>query len=186
MKPRSDIHQRLATSLRDTRKARGLSLEAVANLSGVSRLVVSQIARGESSPTVATPWNLTQAPQVDFAGLLEGKPASGIEVIRAAAVPVSIGRGEGVRIRILSPGEAVGGHEVHALRFAPARRPERTAQSPGCREHLTVIKGGVLVMSGAAEDRLGPGDTARHRADHAHSIRSDGGAARAILIARGS
>ncbi|MDP4033539.1 MAG: helix-turn-helix domain-containing protein [Pseudorhodobacter sp.] len=186
MKLRSDIHQRLATSLRDTRKARGLSLEAVAKLSGVSRSMVSQIERGESSPTVATLWNLTQALQVDFAGLLEGKPAPGIEVIRAAAVPVIIGRGDGVRIRILSPGEAVGEHEVYELSFAPGGRLESAAHSPGCREHLTVIKGVLLVMSGAAEDRLGPGDTARYRADRAHSIRSDGEAARAILIVQDS
>jgi transcriptional regulator with XRE-family HTH domain len=108
MNPRSDIHDRLAASLRETRKARGLSLDAVAKLSGVSRSMVSQIERGESSPTVATLWNLTQALQVDFAGLLEGKPEPGIVVIRAAAAPVILGRGISVSIRILSPAEAVG------------------------------------------------------------------------------
>ena len=85
MNPRSDIHDRLAASLREARKARGLSLDAVAKLSGVSRSMVSQIERGESSPTVATLWNLTQALQVDFAGLLEGRAEPGIVVIRAAA-----------------------------------------------------------------------------------------------------
>ena len=89
MADRSDIHDRLAASLRAARKARGLSLDAAARLSGVSRSMVSQIERGESSPTVATLWNLTQALQVDFAGLLEGKPEPGIVVIRAAAAPVT-------------------------------------------------------------------------------------------------
>ena len=64
MNTRSDIHDRLAQSLREARRARGLSLDAVAKLSGVSRSMVSQIERGESSPTVATLWNLTQALQV--------------------------------------------------------------------------------------------------------------------------
>ena len=88
MNPRSDIHDRLAASLREARKTRGLSLDAVAKLSGVSRSMVSQIERGESSPTVATLWNLTQALQVDFAGLMEGRPEVGIDVIRAGAAPV--------------------------------------------------------------------------------------------------
>jgi transcriptional regulator with XRE-family HTH domain len=87
MNPRSDIHDRLAASLREARKARGLSLDAVAKLSGVSRSMVSQIERGESSPTVATLWNLTQALQVDFAGLLEGKPEPGIVVMGAPETP---------------------------------------------------------------------------------------------------
>lgn len=186
MNPRSEIHDRLAASLRDTRKARGLSLDAVARISGVSRSMVSQIERGESSPTVATLWNLTQALQVDFAGLLETKPKPGIEVVRADAAPVINGRGVGVRIRILSPGEAVGEHEVYDLSFDPGGQLDSEAHSPGCREHLTVIEGVLLVRSGDDEDRLGPGDTARYPADRAHHIRSAGAAARAILIVQDS
>ena len=186
MAPRSDIHDRLAASLRETRKARGLSLDAVAKLSGVSRSMVSQIERGESSPTVATLWNLTQALQVDFAGLLEGRPAPGIEVMRAAAAPVIAGHGCGLRIRILSPAEAVGVHEVYELEFAVGGRLESEAHSPGCREHLTVIAGAVRVVAGDTSEVLGPGDTARYPADRGHAIWAEAGAARAILIVQDS
>ena len=181
MNPRSDIHDRLAASLRDARKARGLSLDAVAKLSGVSRSMVSQIERGESSPTVATLWNLTQALQVDFAGLLEGKPEPGIVVIRAASAPVILGRGKAVSIRILSPAEAVGEHEVYDLTFGPGGALESEPHSPGCREHLTVVEGALRVRSGEEESLLGPGDTARYPADRDHAIWAEGGAARAIL-----
>jgi hypothetical protein len=51
-------------------------------------------------------------------GLLEGKTAPGIEVIRADSAPTINGRGQGVRIRILSPAEAAGEHEVYDLSFA--------------------------------------------------------------------
>ncbi len=185
MNPRSDIHDRLAASLREARKARGLSLDAVAKLSGVSRSMVSQIERGESSPTVATLWNLTQALQVDFAGLLEGKPAPGIAVVRAAAAPVILGRGEGVSIRILSPAEAVGEHEVYDLTFRPGGRLESDPHSPGCREHLTVIEGALRVISGEEDSLLGLGDTARYPADRPHAILAEG-AARALLIVQDS
>ena len=186
MNPRSDIHDRLAASLRDARKARGLSLDAVAKLSGVSRSMVSQIERGESSPTVATLWNLTQALQVDFAGLLESKPEPSIVVIRAAAAPVILGRGQAVSIRILSPAEAVGEHEVYDLTFGPGGALESDPHSPGCREHLTVVEGALRVRSGAEESLLGPGDTARYPADRDHAILAEGGAARAILIVQDS
>ena len=185
MNPRSDIHDRLAASLREARRARGLSLDAVAKLSGVSRSMVSQIERGESSPTVATLWNLTQALQVDFAGLLEGKPAAGIEVTRAGAAPV-IARSAGVRIRILSPAEAVGEHEVYDITFEAGAALLSEPHSAGCREHLTVVEGHLAVQSGDEEERLGPGDTARYAADRAHAIHAEGGAARAILIVQGS
>ena len=185
MNIRSDIHDRLASSLREARRARGLSLDAVAKLSGVSRSMVSQIERGESSPTVATLWNLTQALQVDFAGLIEGKTAPGIEIIRADTAPTINGRGQGVRIRILSPAEAVGENEVYDLTFAPGARLVSDPHGPGCREHLTVIEGRLRVVSGAEAEDLGPGDVARYPADRDHEIAATG-AARAILIVQGS
>ena len=186
MTPRSEIHDRLAASLRDARKQRGLSLDAVAKLSGVSRSMVSQIERAESSPTVATLWNLTQALQVDFAGLLEDKPAPGIEVVRAGAAPVIGGRGKGVTIRILSPAGAVGRHEVYDLGFRDGGELVSEAHGKGCREHLTVIEGRLVVTSGDEETPLGPGDTARYPADRDHAIRAAGGAARALLIVQDS
>ncbi len=186
MNPRSEIHDRLAASLREARKARGLSLDAVAKLSGVSRSMVSQIERGESSPTVATLWNLTQALQVDFAGLLEGRPAPGIQVVRAEAAPIIGGRGRDLVIRILSPAEAVGEHEVYDLVFGAEGELVSDPHSPGCRESLTVIAGQMRVVSGEEQTRLGPGDTARYPADRPHEISAVGGAARAILIVQDS
>ena len=183
MADRSDIHDRLAASLRAARKARGLSLDAAAKLSGVSRSMVSQIERGESSPTVATLWALTQALQLDFAGLLEGRPAPGIEVIRAAAAPV-IQRG-GVTIRILSAPETVGTHEVYELQFTKGAKLTSDPHSPGCREHLTVLEGRLTVTSGEASDSLAPGDVARYPADRTHEIAADA-PARAILIVQDS
>jgi len=183
MADRSDIHDRLAASLRAARKARGLSLDAAAKLSGVSRSMVSQIERGESSPTVATLWALTQALQLDFAGLLEGRTPPGIEVTRAGAAPV-IQRG-GVTIRILSAPESVGSHEVYELVFAKDARLVSDPHSPGCREHLTVLEGRLTVSSGDAADQLDPGDVARYPADRPHEIAARG-PARAILIVQDS
>lgn len=186
MNQRSSIHERLAASLKTARKSKGLSLEAVAKLSGVSRSMVSQIERGESSPTVATLWNLTQALHVDFAGLIEGKTAVGIEVIRAEAAPTIDGRGRKVRIKILSPAEAAGEHEVYELSFSEGGILESDAHSPGCREHLAVLEGDLTVGSGEEERQLGVGDTARYFADRPHRIAATGGAARAILIVQNS
>ncbi|MDH4417925.1 MAG: XRE family transcriptional regulator [Acidovorax sp.] len=48
-----DIHHRIAQRLRELRSARGYSLDALAERSGVSRSNISLIERGESSPTAA-------------------------------------------------------------------------------------------------------------------------------------
>jgi len=173
----------LPARLRETRRAQGLSLDAVAKLSGVSRSMVSQIERGESSPTISTLWNLTRALQVDFAGLLESEaPADRIETLRAEAVPTIDNMGAGCRIRILSPPEDAGRHEVYELLFTPEGALTSTAHARGVREHLTVFEGELEVRSGEARSVLAAGDTARYPADQDHSIRALAGHARAFLV----
>ncbi|MEO9683351.1 MAG: XRE family transcriptional regulator [Tateyamaria sp.] len=160
----------LPARLKEARRVQGLSLEAVAKLSGVSRSMVSQIERGESSPTIATLWNLTRALQVDFAGLLEDGPESNIEVLRAADVPSIENRGAGCTIRILSPPEDAGRHEVYELRFNEGGVLDSQPHRRGAREHLTVIDGKLTVTSNGTSQKMGQGDTARYAADVAHSI----------------
>lgn len=178
-----DILTRLPARLKSARREQGLSLDAVAKLSGVSRSMVSQIERGESSPTIATLWNLTRALQVDFAGLLEsGTTSPRIEVLRDAVVPSIDNIGQGCRVRILSPPEDAGSHEVYELRFEPGGVLDSQPHASGAREHLSVIDGQLTVTSGAASSQVSAGDTARYAADVSHSIVASGGPARAFLV----
>ncbi len=179
------VLSQLPTRLKEARRAQGLSLDAVAKLSGVSRSMVSQIERGESSPTIATLWNLTRALQVDFAGLLEEATASSdIETVRASDRPSIDRRGEGCRILILSPPEEAGEFELYELQFSDGGVLDSAPHRRGAREQLTVIDGEIALISGEAEDLLNPGDTARYMADVAHRIAAVNGPARAFLVVR--
>lgn len=173
---------RLAARLKEARQRQGLSLDAVARLSGVSRSMVSQIERGESSPTVATLWNLTRALQVDFAGLLEAPPAPAIEVVTAAQAPRVAGHGQGCRITILSRPEQAGRTEVYEIALDEGGSLDSQPHAPGTREQVTVIEGAVEVRSGGEVRTLQTGDTARYRADLPHRIAASAGPARAFLI----
>ncbi|WP_072709189.1 helix-turn-helix domain-containing protein [Donghicola eburneus] len=181
--PETEVLSLLPTRLRAARRDKGLSLDAVAKLSGVSRSMVSQIERGESSPTIATLWNLTRALQVDFAGLLEGvdEPA-GIEVLRNANVPLIANAGQGCSIRILSPPEEVGRHEVYDIRFQDSGILDSAPHKRGAREHLTVISGNVRIKAGDKVEMLGPGDTARYPVDQPHTISAEAGPAQVFLV----
>ena len=179
------ILEALPNRLREARKAQGLSLDAVARLSGVSRSMVSQIERGESSPTISTLWNLTRALNVDFAGLMDhGAEGDRIETLRASDVPAIEKRGQGCRIGILSPPEEAGGHEVYDIRFDAGGRLKSQPHARGAVEQVTVLEGAVRVTSGSAGTELGVGDTARYAADVAHEIAAPDGPARVFLIVK--
>lgn len=178
-----DILNRLPVRLKEARRAQGLSLDAVAKLSGVSRSMVSQIERGESSPTIATLWNLTRALQVDFAGLLEDEAARNqIDVTRASAVPSIDNMGRGCRIRILSPPEDAGRYELYEISFAKDGLLDSQPHARGAREMLTVISGEIDVTSGDTSAHVGTGDTARYAADVPHAIHASQGPARILLV----
>lgn len=189
MDAQTDISRRLAQRLKDARKAKDLSLEALSRLSGVSRSMLSQIERGESSPTVASLWNLTQALQVDFSGLLDDKADSNdpfLEHLPADRTPVIQSRGERCVIRILSPMEEAGETETYHIVFEPGGALVSAPHGRGCVEHLSIIGGECEVSSGDHQKTAREGDTIRYRADLPHSITAGDAGASVILIVRGA
>lgn len=184
MNEKSSIAERLARRLKETRKSKGLSLEATSKLSGVSRSMLSQIERGESSPTVATLWSLTRALQVDFAGLLDEGNTEGTikEIMRANRTPTIDFQGEGCKIRILSPPDQAGTLEVYEVEFSDNGALNSAPHRKGCVEHLTVLEGELSVVADEEQAEVKQGDTIRYAADRKHAILAKGTAAKAILI----
>lgn len=64
-----DIDEHLAERVRNLRKAQGLSLERLAELSGVSRSMISLIERRETSPTAAVLDKLANALRISLPAL---------------------------------------------------------------------------------------------------------------------
>src|SRR5258708_4236718 len=72
----SDLNQRIAERVRELRAAQGLSLDALAKKSGVSRSMISLIERGESSPTAAVLERLASGLRVTLASLFDPPTAA--------------------------------------------------------------------------------------------------------------
>jgi recombination associated protein RdgC len=68
----SAISRSIAHHLQSVRKARGLSLDKTAQLTGVSKAMLGQIERGESSPTIATLWKIATGLACSFSSFLSG------------------------------------------------------------------------------------------------------------------
>ena len=186
MSSKPEIAQRLASRLKAERTAKGLSLDALAKLSGVSRSMLSQIERGESSPTVASLWNLTRALNVDFAELLDAPDGGNwpiLDVVRAENTPVINNKAAKCLIRILSAPDDVGGTEIYDIHFEEGARLDSSAHKSGCVEAVTVLEGTLEITSNDVSESAGVGDTIRYLADRDHAIRAPK-KARAILMVK--
>ncbi|KRG13695.1 helix-turn-helix domain-containing protein [Lederbergia galactosidilytica] len=65
------IQEVIASNLANIRKKRGLSLDNMAKLTGVSKAMLAQIENGKSNPTVTTLWKIANGLQVSFSGFLK-------------------------------------------------------------------------------------------------------------------
>src|SRR5712691_11963036 len=71
-----DLNERIAERVRELRATQGLSLDAVATKSGVSRSMISLIERGESSPTAVVLEKLAAGLGVMLASLFDAPAAA--------------------------------------------------------------------------------------------------------------
>src|SRR6187401_2183383 len=79
-----NLNQQIAARVRLLRAARDLSLEALADRSGVSRSMISLIERGETSATAAVLEKLAAALNITLAALFEPPAASAAPLVRKA------------------------------------------------------------------------------------------------------
>ena len=56
----------IGTGLKEARNKLGLSLSDVSTVTGVSKIMLSQIERGESTPTIAILWKIANGLQVTY------------------------------------------------------------------------------------------------------------------------
>jgi transcriptional regulator with XRE-family HTH domain len=161
--------------LQRERKARNLTLEQLAAISGVSKSMLSQIERGQANPTFAVLWSLTRALKIEFTDLTEGGsvPAGdnhAVELVTAAHTPEIRNADGSCRLRILSPPKFAGETEWYELEIAPSGSLDSAPHAAGAFEHFTAFTAGFEVASGKSKQTLRAGETARYPADVTHRI----------------
>lgn len=143
-----DVPLIVGTNLRRVRKSNGLSLERLAELSGVSRAMLGQIETGKSTPTVSLLWRIADALALPVKTLLATNNEPDTLVLRRAKAELSLNGREGVVSRDLMPSMGT------ALRFLELHIPPEThttfpASPLGTRQSLVVAAGQLSVQVGS-------------------------------------
>src|SRR5690242_21829846 len=79
----SDLTPVVGENLHRLRTQRGLSLEKLAQQSGVSRAMLGQIELGQSAPTINVLWKVAHGLGVNFSALITGQTTASPLVLRA-------------------------------------------------------------------------------------------------------
>ncbi|TML80759.1 MAG: helix-turn-helix domain-containing protein [Actinobacteria bacterium] len=171
-----DPVQQSGRRVRALREARGLSLRDLADLSGVSAPMLSQVERGDTSPTLAVAGKIAAGLGLSLSQLL--RLDEGHHVVLARAKERRSVRRNGHRYEQVTPG--LPGERasvtVHALR-AGARTGgagDAPLHAAGSRETVLVQAGALAVFVDGERFELGAGDAITFDADLPHHFENPG------------
>jgi XRE family transcriptional regulator, regulator of sulfur utilization len=162
--------------VRSLRESMGLSLRDLAERSGVSAPMLSQVERGEASPTLAVATRIAAGLDLTLSQLLRLDEDRHLVITRRGQgrtrrrrghvveelSPGLPGQRAEVSLHTLEPGAATGG---------PGDPP---IHEPGSRETLHVESGAVVLWVDGAEHELSEGDSATFDADLPHHVENSG------------
>ena len=163
-----DLTPIVGANLRHLRVKRGLSLERLAQVCGVSRAMLSQIELGRSTPTINVVWKISHALGVPFSALITDKAVHRPAVLRASRMRVLTSHDGAFVSRALFPFDEPREVEFYELRLAPGSVEKADAHPPGTKENLVVVEGDLDMVVGVEHHQLGVGDALLFEADVPH------------------
>jgi transcriptional regulator with XRE-family HTH domain len=164
----------LGRRLRRERERRGVSLDALASTSGVSRSMISDVERGRKTPTVLVLARLATALGTTAARLLDERVPDRVIVLRHSAQPV-LREADGWERRILSPTLPDVEFEFIRTVVPPGVTVGAfTAHAPGSREYIAVESGELTVTIDGTDHTLAAGDSMYYAGDCTHAFANRG------------
>jgi len=166
----------IGARVRALREAMGLSLRDLAERSGVSAPMLSQVERGETSPTLAVAEKIAAGLELTLSQLLRLDEGEHVSVSRAGRrrryergghrfeelTPPLPGQRVDVSLHTLRAGAATGG---------PSDPP---MHEPGSRETAVVLTGVLALVVDGTRHELRAGDSITFDADLPHHFENDG------------
>ena len=156
------------------RARRGLDLDDVAERSGIEPDRLALLEAGQAVPSLRAVWALAGALEVPFGVLLGrvGMVGSSFRVQRANRGRVVASTSARIRSRVLFPLGDPHAPEVYELTLAPGCFEGADGHGRTVFEHITVVRGLLVVQTDENLARLAPGDSLFFRADSPHSYRN--------------
>ena len=155
-----DINQRIARRVAGLRAAAGLSLDALAARSAVSRSTISLIERGETSATAVVLEKIAAGLGVALAALFEVERAAPGPLMRRAEQAEWRDPASGYLRRNVSPPDHPSPLRIVEVSFPAGRRVVLEGGNPAhpIDEQIWVLEGSMTLTHGHASHRLDAGD----------------------------
>ncbi len=176
----------LGARIRALREGMGLSLRDLAERSGVSAPMLSQVERGETSPTLQVASRIASGLELRLSQLLRLDEDGAVTVVRRAERRTGPAAGTGHAYEVLTPPLPGQRAELslHTLAAGASTggRGDPPMHEPGSREVALIQEGAVMFHCDGQRHELGRGDCVTFDADLPHRFENCG-ERQAVLLA---
>ncbi len=154
------------------REAEGLSLRDLAERSGVSAPMLSQVERGETSPTLTVAARIAAGLELRLSQLLRLDEQGAVTIVRAAGRRRGGNARRGHRFEVLTSSQPGQRAELSRHTLSPGGSTggpdDPPMHEPGSRETALVEEGAVVLVCDGERHELKEGDTVTFDADLPH------------------
>jgi rhodanese-related sulfurtransferase/transcriptional regulator with XRE-family HTH domain len=172
--PEPGLDAAVGVNMRALREQKGLSLDQLARMTGMSRTLLGQIELGKTPASVSTVWRIAQAFDVHFSAMLSTPQPLTNQVLRGTGAKRLVSPDGRYSSRALYPLSEKPDAEFYELFLSAHSREDAQAHKPGTRENLIVTAGRLELKVGAQSFELEKGDAIVFTADVAHSYINPG------------
>ncbi len=150
----------------------GISLDEAAARTGVSKAMLGQIERGESSPTLSTMWKISAGLRIPISTFLA--PVGEYRVNSLNKLEFSEDAEQGIRVYTVFPFDPIAGFDYLYIVQKPGNRYESTTHANAKEEYVFVTKGKLTLHVGDTPYELGEGDSFSFAGDERHVYENNG------------
>ena len=163
----------ISDNLKKIRKEKKLSLDNVSEMTGVSKSMLGQIERGESSPTIATLWKIATGLHISFTALMEQQEEGTYLVKKDELKPLLSDHGQ-FRLYPMFPYEENRHFELIYIEMDEGADSPSAPHEEGTEEMIIVFEGTVRVTVAEQQYELKSGEGIRFTADKLHRYENIG------------
>lgn len=177
----------VGSRVRLLREAMGYSLRDLADRSGVSAPMLSQVERGETSPTLSVASRIARGLDLSLSQLLRLDEGESVTVVRREERVAGGARSHGHSYEVLTPPRPGQRAEVSLHMLDPGARTagadDPPMHEPGARETAVVLEGLLTLHCDGAVHELAAGDSVTFDSDLPHRFENPGdGPARFLAV----
>lgn len=168
-----DINQIIAENLKRLRTDRNLSLGQLSTLSEVSKVMLSQLEKGETNPTINTVWKIANGLKVPYTTLLEQQEHE-TTIIKKSDITVQNDENDHYRLYCYYPTTPQRNFEYFQVELDVGYSHASIGHSEKSQEYIMVLEGELTLTVNHQTYRLQENDAISFVASCQHSYSSTG------------